>query len=229
MVYPHPPLRPTVPTCRVRPSRYLAAGVGRGLALVVTIGATLLMCFFSMHSSYVSSLAYSSPSIVIEAGRTQSGARILYDDYREAYYWLRHNTDPDAKIMSWWDYGYQVSQSLPCVCVYFYVPFVFFAERHGTAFVFVAVRVFWRHSLPISWKGRELEVPRVVKGVEYCKATDGIPHTLYLKCRYCELQPNLGSWLASIRYAIDGLCAYTLARRPIRMNHPAYPLHQFFW
>eukprot|EP00752_Nemacystus_decipiens_P005830 g5269.t1 len=85
------------------------AGIGRGLALAVTIGATLLMCFFSMHSSYVSSLAYSSPSIVIEAGRTQSGHRILYDDYREAYYWLRHNTDPDAKIMSWWDYGYQMS------------------------------------------------------------------------------------------------------------------------
>ncbi|CAN0414261.1 unnamed protein product, partial [Ectocarpus sp. 8 AP-2014] len=60
-----------------------AAGVGRGLAFAVTLGATLLMCFYSMHSSYVSSLAYSSPSIVIEAGRTQSGQRILYDDYRE--------------------------------------------------------------------------------------------------------------------------------------------------
>lgn len=83
-------------------------GVSRGVAMAVTVGATLLMCFYALHSSYVSSLAYSSPSIVIEAGRTQSGARILYDDYREAYYWLRHNTDPDAKIMSWWDYGYQV-------------------------------------------------------------------------------------------------------------------------
>lgn len=78
------------------------------MAITVTLGATLLMCFYAMHSSYVSSLAYSSPSIVIEAGRTRSGQRILYDDYREAYYWLRHNTDPDAKIMSWWDYGYQV-------------------------------------------------------------------------------------------------------------------------
>eukprot|EP00904_Undaria_pinnatifida_P008662 jgi/Undpi1/4926/HiC_scaffold_19.g08278.m1 len=93
-------------SARVEPA---APGVGRGLALTVTLAATLLMCFFGMHSSYVSSLAYSSPSIVIEAGKTQSGARILYDDYREAYYWLRHNTDPDAKIMSWWDYGYQMS------------------------------------------------------------------------------------------------------------------------
>ncbi|CAN0570114.1 unnamed protein product, partial [Ectocarpus sp. 12 AP-2014] len=64
-------------------SQPAAAGVGRGLAFAVTLGATLLMCFYSMHSSYVSSLAYSSPSIVIEAGRTQSGQRILYDDYRE--------------------------------------------------------------------------------------------------------------------------------------------------
>lgn len=55
----------------------------------MTIGATLLMCFFSMHSSYVSSLAYSSPSIVIEAGRTQTGQRILYDDYREVGMCLR--------------------------------------------------------------------------------------------------------------------------------------------
>lgn len=31
-----------------------------------------------------------------------------YDGTPQAYYWLRHNTDPDAKIMSWWDYGYQV-------------------------------------------------------------------------------------------------------------------------
>ncbi|KAG5844580.1 hypothetical protein ANANG_G00164020 [Anguilla anguilla] len=26
-----------------------------------------------------------------------------------AYYWLRHNTPEDAKVMSWWDYGYQIT------------------------------------------------------------------------------------------------------------------------
>ncbi|CAE7876888.1 STT3B, partial [Symbiodinium sp. KB8] len=31
------------------------------------------------------------------------------DDFREAYYWLRQNTDPNARIMSWWDYGYQTT------------------------------------------------------------------------------------------------------------------------
>lgn len=28
---------------------------------------------------------------------------------REAYYWLWQNTPPDAKVMSWWDYGYQIA------------------------------------------------------------------------------------------------------------------------
>jgi dolichyl-diphosphooligosaccharide--protein glycosyltransferase len=28
--------------------------------------------------------------------------RHVLDDFREAYYWLRHNTAPDARIMSWW-------------------------------------------------------------------------------------------------------------------------------
>ena len=40
-----------------------------------------------------------------------SGSRILFDDFREAYWWLRMNTPEDAKVMSWWDYGYQVNSS----------------------------------------------------------------------------------------------------------------------
>ena len=32
-----------------------------------------------------------------------------FSNYREAYYWLRTNTKEDATIMSWWDYGYQIS------------------------------------------------------------------------------------------------------------------------
>lgn len=31
------------------------------------------------------------------------------DDFREAYYWLNQNTDEDAKILAWWDYGYQLA------------------------------------------------------------------------------------------------------------------------
>ena len=36
-------------------------------------------------------------------------SRNILDDFREAYYWLRRNTAEDARVMSWWDYGYQIA------------------------------------------------------------------------------------------------------------------------
>lgn len=34
---------------------------------------------------------------------------MMIDDFREAYWWLRDETPSDARIMAWWDYGYQIS------------------------------------------------------------------------------------------------------------------------
>lgn len=75
--------------------------------------------------------AYSAPSIVLTS-RSHDGLHV-FDDFREAYGWLRHNTDVDDKvylpasyytlpvfiltarwslivqIASWWDYGYQTT------------------------------------------------------------------------------------------------------------------------
>jgi len=86
-----------------------ASALSPSLAIVVICGASVLLLMYSYHATYVSSMAYSSPSIVIDAGRTQDGRRVMFDDYREAYFWLRQNTHPDSKILSWWDYGYQMS------------------------------------------------------------------------------------------------------------------------
>lgn len=36
-------------------------------------------------------------------------SRTILDDFREAYYWLRQNTHDKARVMSWWDYGYQIA------------------------------------------------------------------------------------------------------------------------
>lgn len=36
-------------------------------------------------------------------------SRQILDDFREAYYWLAQNTNDDARVMSWWDYGYQIA------------------------------------------------------------------------------------------------------------------------
>jgi dolichyl-diphosphooligosaccharide--protein glycosyltransferase len=60
------------------------------------------------HSTMLASEAYSSPSIIL-SGRRNDGSRYIIDDFREAYYWMKQNTAKDAKIMSWWDYGYQIT------------------------------------------------------------------------------------------------------------------------
>eukprot|EP01099_Mayorella_cantabrigiensis_P000160 TRINITY_DN1069_c0_g2_i1.p1 TRINITY_DN1069_c0_g2~~TRINITY_DN1069_c0_g2_i1.p1 ORF type:complete len:695 (-),score=142.47 TRINITY_DN1069_c0_g2_i1:187-2271(-) len=82
--------------------------VAKEIALVMVAGLTILMVFFVFHSVWVTSEAYSSPSIVL-AARQHDGSKIIFDDFRESYFWLRHNTPPNARVMSWWDYGYQIS------------------------------------------------------------------------------------------------------------------------
>ncbi|KAI3776427.1 hypothetical protein L1987_46209 [Smallanthus sonchifolius] len=77
-------------------------------ASVLLLGAFYLLSRYAIHCTWVTSEAYSSPSIVL-AARGAHGQRVIFDDYREAYFWLRQNTPSDAKIMSWWDYGYQIT------------------------------------------------------------------------------------------------------------------------
>nr|CAH7736794.1 unnamed protein product [Callosobruchus chinensis]CAH7749426.1 unnamed protein product [Callosobruchus chinensis] len=68
----------------------------------------VLLISYTFHCTWVTSEAYSSPSIVLSA-RSHDGGRIIFDDFREAYYWLKMNTPEDARVMSWWDYGYQIT------------------------------------------------------------------------------------------------------------------------
>ena len=65
----------------------------------------LILCNQVYHSTLLAAEAYSSPSIIM-SHRTHNDERLIIDDYRESYYWLKQNTEPDAKILSWWDYGY---------------------------------------------------------------------------------------------------------------------------
>lgn len=77
-------------------------------ALILMLLMAVILASFVIHSIWVTESAYSSPSIVL-AGKTPSGSRYNFDDFREAYYWLRMNTPEDARIMAWWDYGYQIT------------------------------------------------------------------------------------------------------------------------
>ncbi|XP_067205533.1 dolichyl-diphosphooligosaccharide--protein glycosyltransferase subunit STT3B isoform X3 [Linepithema humile] len=83
-------------------------GLGANLRNGVVIGMLMLLMMFTVHCTWVTSNAYSSPSIVL-ASYSNDGGRAILDDFREAYYWLAQNTPNDARVMSWWDYGYQIA------------------------------------------------------------------------------------------------------------------------
>ncbi|KAF9942933.1 oligosaccharyl transferase stt3 subunit [Mortierella alpina] len=75
---------------------------------MVIVQLTWFLFMFAWHCTYVTSGSYSSPSIVL-ASRQADGSQVIIDDFREAYYWLRKNTKEDAKVLAWWDYGYQMA------------------------------------------------------------------------------------------------------------------------
>ncbi|CAF1624516.1 unnamed protein product [Rotaria magnacalcarata] len=82
--------------------------VSSNIKTVVVICIAMMLMLFAVHCTWVTSNAYSSPSIVL-ASYNNDGSRYIIDDFREAYYWLRKNTPERARVMSWWDYGYQIA------------------------------------------------------------------------------------------------------------------------
>lgn len=84
---------------RALPSDVAAAALAAVAAVLVA---------FLFHSAFVAAEMYSAPSIVMQS-RGSDGSLHVFDDFREAYAWLRHNTPRDAKVASWWDYGYQTT------------------------------------------------------------------------------------------------------------------------
>uniref|UniRef100_A0A8D3D2B7 dolichyl-diphosphooligosaccharide--protein glycotransferase n=1 Tax=Scophthalmus maximus TaxID=52904 RepID=A0A8D3D2B7_SCOMX len=83
-------------------------GLGPNIKSIVTMLMLMLLMMFAVHCTWVTSNAYSSPSVVL-ASYNHDGTRNILDDFREAYYWLRQNTDEHVRVMSWWDYGYQIA------------------------------------------------------------------------------------------------------------------------
>jgi len=62
---------------------------------------------FSMYCRKMAK-ALSNPTIVLK-GTLKSGETVIVDDFREAYFFLRDNTPEDARVLAWWDYGYQIT------------------------------------------------------------------------------------------------------------------------
>ncbi|KAG5669929.1 hypothetical protein PVAND_000219 [Polypedilum vanderplanki] len=84
-------------------------GLGSNIKSMVVIAILMLLMMFAVHCTWVTSNAYSSPSIVLAFYNQGDGSRNILDDFREAYYWLWQNTEDDATVASWWDYGYQIA------------------------------------------------------------------------------------------------------------------------
>ncbi|XP_074273766.1 dolichyl-diphosphooligosaccharide--protein glycosyltransferase subunit STT3A [Silene latifolia] len=72
------------------------------LLLIIFLGG-----FYVIHCVWAAAEAYSAPSIVLTS-HTHDGLHV-FDDFREAYAWLSHNTEVGDKVASWWDYGYQTT------------------------------------------------------------------------------------------------------------------------
>jgi dolichyl-diphosphooligosaccharide--protein glycosyltransferase len=70
---------------------------------------SLLIAFrFTPHSWHVAELL-SEPQIMMRGHGPAGQKTVMIDDFREAYFWLRDNTPEDARVMAWWDYGYQIN------------------------------------------------------------------------------------------------------------------------
>jgi dolichyl-diphosphooligosaccharide--protein glycosyltransferase len=52
--------------------------------------------FLQVHCVWAAAEAYSAPSIVLTS-HSHEGLHV-FDDFREAYAWLRHNTEVDDKV-----------------------------------------------------------------------------------------------------------------------------------
>ena len=86
-----------------RPARVSRVAVAVAL---LALGSLRVVPFLSY--SHDIARGMSQPSVMFK-GQLNDGRTIIVKDYVEAYHWLRDNTPEDARVMAWWDYGYQIA------------------------------------------------------------------------------------------------------------------------
>ena len=75
-------------------------------ALSLTLMSTKIPTFYEYSHSMAQGM--SQPSIMFK-GQLRDGSTIIVRDYVDAYEWLKKETPEDARVMAWWDYGYQIT------------------------------------------------------------------------------------------------------------------------
>ncbi|KAG1674963.1 hypothetical protein FOA52_014758 [Chlamydomonas sp. UWO 241] len=85
------------------------------VARVLRVAAAIAALYFAQHYAkdfygygHMFAERMSNPSLIVK-GRLQNGREVTVTDYLDSYKWLAANTPLDARVLSWWDYGYQIS------------------------------------------------------------------------------------------------------------------------
>eukprot|EP01065_Artemidia_motanka_P018272 TRINITY_DN2158_c0_g3_i1.p1 TRINITY_DN2158_c0_g3~~TRINITY_DN2158_c0_g3_i1.p1 ORF type:complete len:810 (+),score=243.61 TRINITY_DN2158_c0_g3_i1:71-2500(+) len=97
-----------VESCTGPGTRYAKERLARasfGLLTIVCM-AFLMFNFHAVCDSHAE--AVSQPSIMWKA-QLRDGSQVIVRDYLDSYLWLKDNTEEDARVMAWWDYGYQIT------------------------------------------------------------------------------------------------------------------------
>jgi dolichyl-diphosphooligosaccharide--protein glycosyltransferase len=76
--------------------------------------AVLVLAFLAMGGpSFVAHCRKMAPQLsepqIMLRSQGRDGSPMMIDDFRESYWWLRDNTPENARVMAWWDYGYQIN------------------------------------------------------------------------------------------------------------------------
>eukprot|EP01126_Amoeba_proteus_P009083 TRINITY_DN1344_c0_g1_i4.p1 TRINITY_DN1344_c0_g1~~TRINITY_DN1344_c0_g1_i4.p1 ORF type:complete len:509 (+),score=89.55 TRINITY_DN1344_c0_g1_i4:101-1627(+) len=77
------------------------------LAILVLTVLLLAAPIFFRHCDRLA-VQLSNPQILVP-GKDKDGKPTIFDDFMQSYWWLRDHTPPDARVMAWWDYGYQIN------------------------------------------------------------------------------------------------------------------------
>jgi len=75
-------------------------------AAIFWFGIGAVQAFWRASDGYAQ--AVSQPSLIFKA-KLRDGREVMVNDYLDAYKWLKKNTPKDSRVMSWWDYGYQIN------------------------------------------------------------------------------------------------------------------------
>jgi len=82
------------------------------ILMVVLMMFTYLECLPFAREFYTKcdTLAkHMSHPTIVQKGQLKSGETVTVDDYRACYWWIKEKTPADARILAWWDYGYQIT------------------------------------------------------------------------------------------------------------------------